>query len=98
MKLNEPVVIVEDKYFMEEIEKLKPQFKRIYEIKDAIAWVLARDPNSGNPLPYDPNYKVYETSPLDTEAPKFWILYRFDAENEKVYLLSIVPLPSKEEE
>lgn len=95
MKLNE---VIEEKYFMDKIEELKSQFNRIYEIKDAIIWVLARAPESGTPLPYDPNHRVYETSPLDTEASKFWVLYRLDKENRKIYLLSIAFVPYKDEE
>ena len=95
MHLN---TVVEEHSFMKKIEKLKSKHPRIYEIKDAIIWVLVRNPMVGEPLSNDPNYRVHETSPLDTEAAKFWILYRYDQEKEKIYLLSIMPVPEQDEE
>ncbi|MHA1331778.1 MAG: hypothetical protein ACTSR2_11945 [Candidatus Hodarchaeales archaeon] len=74
---------------MAEIRELNSNIQRIYEIKDSIIWELARDPGLGSPLRSNQDYRVYETSPLDEDAPKFWVLYRPDFQNEKVFLYSI---------
>ena len=94
MRLNE---VIEEQNFANEIEELKAENPRIYEIKDAIIWDLARNPKLGTSLLRHPDYMVYETSPLDSEALKFWILYKWEPENEKVRLFSLELIPSEEE-
>lgn len=94
MPLNE---IIEEKIFTAEVKKLESQIPRIYEITESISWELARNPKLGTPLPIDLNYRVYESSPLDKGAPKFWVLFEIDSKKEKVYLYSIKLIQEQEE-
>ena len=80
---------------MDKIEELKLQYPRIYDIKDGIIWVLCRNPLLGQELNKKHNF-VYESGPLDQEAQKFWILYRYDDKAGKIYLLSISPVTEQE--
>lgn len=83
---------MEEDSFAAKIEELKPAYDRIYDIKDAIIWVLCREPKLGTPL-NTPNHFVYETAPFDSDDPKFWVLYRHEPGSQKVELLSITPVP-----
>lgn len=83
---------VEEKSFMNQIEKLKEQYPRIIDIKDAIIWTLARDPEYGESLPSNKEFKVYKTESLNTEDVNFWVLYKHKKQGEKVHLYSIAPI------
>lgn len=95
MVLNE---VIEENSFVGQLNKLKKQYPKIYDVKYAVTWVLSRNPISGLLLPNEPIYRIYETAPLTPDDPKFWVLYRYDQKNEKVYLLSMVPVPEQDEE
>jgi hypothetical protein len=83
----------EEESFATQIEELKPTYSRIYDIKDAIIWVLCREPRLGTPLS-TPGFFVYETAPLGSDDPKFWVLYKQEPKSPKVELLSITPVPN----
>jgi len=85
-------VVVEEHCFVDELDSLAKQYPRIEEIKDGVIWTLARNPYEGTPLPGEPGYSVYSTTQIVTPSSHFRVLYRFDAEEEKVYLWSIAPI------
>jgi hypothetical protein len=94
MSLNEAV---EEQYFIEQLEKLKERYPRIYEIKDAIIWTLSRKPNSGTPLPNATEFRIFKTDSLNTEDPGFWVLFKYESMNERVRFFSIAPIISEDE-
>jgi len=95
MSLSEAI---EEHSFAEQVEKLKESYPRIYEIKDAIIWTLTRNQNAGIPLPHAPEFRVYKTDSLNTEDQEFWVLFKYEPENEKVRLYTIAPIISEDEE
>jgi len=91
MKYN---VIVEEHFFEDKIEELKKNDKRIYEVWESISWELGRDPlGRSRQLMSDNKHYILETGPLDQDEPGYWILFRYEKEERKVYLLSIAPVP-----
>ncbi len=85
----------ENELFTESVDNLRKIYPRIDEIFQAVTWTLARHPFAGTRLPNDPEYYVFETTPIGT-TPSFWILYHFD--DDIVDLLSIGPVNKSEGE
>jgi hypothetical protein len=85
-----PYEVVEEQNFMEQIKNLKGTVPRIYDIKDGVCWILARNPKSGIQLPNYQDYRIYKTDSLNTDDQEFWILFKF--EKGRVRLFSIAPV------
>lgn len=83
--LNE---IIEEHIFVEQLDALLDKHLRVYEVKDAVSWTLARTPLLGAELPGYPGFRVYETNSFD-RVPSFWILYKYDAPKEHIHLVAI---------
>lgn len=78
--------VVEEERFTTDIDAIAQKNGRIYEVRDAVAWALSRDPRLGTPIEQATDFRVYETTPSG-DIPAYWILYTFDT--QKVYLHSI---------
>lgn len=89
--------VIEEHSFVGRLEELKKAFSRIYDVKDAVCWLLAKNPLYGTELPDIPNHRILETKPLSVDCPRFWILYRIDKAGGKIFLLSIAIVPSSGE-
>jgi hypothetical protein len=87
------LTIVEEHAFVIELDALQAQYPRIYEVKDAISWQLAKNPQAGKSLANDPKCKVL-TYQFGTTT--FLMFYRFNSKTDRdhVHLLSIIPAPS----
>ncbi len=97
---NLPRQIVEDESFTKKITKLAKHHPRIEEVKEAVDWVLARDPLAGTPVPSNPAYRIFKSTPVGP-VPSYRFLYRYDQANdsERVHLADLDPVdPGSKEE
>lgn len=101
MRINIPdfcyyAAIVEEHHFKDRIEELKKQYDRIYDVLTGISWLLGKHPTAGRSCENPPMHYVFKTIPIGS-TPSFWVLYRFDESEKKVYLLSIHPTDREDE-
>ena len=89
--------VVEEPFFVDELENLRKSFPNIYDIKDAICWELSRRPSSYELIPGETIVRIYNTFPIG-KAPAFRVLYKYDENSDpRVFLLSISPSDGTEE-
>lgn len=83
--------VIEEPTFQKAIDRLGSQYQRLQnEVHEAITWKLGRDPQAGKLFDDRFGHRIYTTPPIGS-LPSFWILYRYDEKEGKVYLLSLAP-------
>ena len=75
-------------HYLEQIKKYERTFNTINDVHKGIVWVLERDPMSGEEVPNMHEHRVIKTYPISPHT-EFYVLFRYDEANDKVYLLSI---------
>lgn len=82
--------IIQEKNYSDSIDALSETYPRFNEVQDDIEWALGKNALLGISCEDDLSHRIYKTNPVES-IPIFWVLYRFDASEKKVYLLSIIP-------
>lgn len=92
--------IVREKEFDEQITNLSRDYSRMYDLDNAIDWVLSRRPNKiPNLIKFPPHYYLWITDEFwKLDIPMLRILFRIDKEKSIVYLLSVQEVPTDEED
>jgi len=88
-------VIVQEKSYSEKVDSLSKEYKRMYDVQENLEWTLGKNPLLGVACEHDKSHRVIKTAAIG-HTPSFWILYRFDPSESKVYLLSLTPVSSEE--
>jgi hypothetical protein len=83
--------IVQEASFSAELDQYSGNHQRMSDVHASIDWRLARDPLKATKL--DGECYIFKTTPVG-ETPSFWVLYKYDASEHRVYLLSIVEVPA----
>ena len=87
------ITIIEEHCFDDDLKQISGTYPRVYDVKDAIIWTLARTPRVGTPLPGHPDFRTYETTGIGA-TPAFWVLYKVvTTTSERVHLVAITPVP-----
>ena len=89
--------IVEESFYKDKIKELESIFPDIYEVWEAISWLLGRNPYEGDLLPIDNKHYLLTTHSIDEHKPIFRVLYRYEEDEGKVYLLSLSMIQSEAE-
>jgi len=89
-------LLIEEKSFTDKIAELHKDYIRIYDVHTAIGWALGENPKAGFVCDDEPLHRIFKTTPIGN-TPSFWVLYRFDSQQQKVFLLSIYPADSNNE-
>jgi hypothetical protein len=89
------VTIMEEHSFTAKIAELSKTYDRIYDVHETIGWALGKQPTIGTACDEDPKHYVLKTTPIG-KTPSFWVLYRYEKEEGKVYLVSITPVDQEE--
>lgn len=82
--------IIEEHNFVEELARLSDDYPRMYSVKDAVAWLLGRNPFAGEPIQPGSTYRVYMTDSYGV-IPSFVFLYLYDEKKDPgcVFLHSV---------
>lgn len=89
--------VVEEPFFVTELDALKKEYPSIYDVKDAVCWELCRRPEAGVTLENDTKFRVFVSFAIGS-TPSFQILYRYNEnEDPRIFLLRISAVRETEE-
>lgn len=84
--------IVQEASFSEKLDKFSVLYPRMDEVHRGIDWLLTRVPLQGNITSGE--YRIIKTTPLG-EIPSFWVLYKYNKEDNQVFLVSLEALSNQ---
>ena len=82
--------LIQETYFSRKIDELHNNHRRMSDVHAAFDFSLGKKPDLGTVCIGDPKHYTYKTTGIG-ETPSFWVLYRYDETEKKIYLLSIAP-------
>lgn len=89
--------VVEELSFTRTLMDLSGKYPRIEDVKRAVDWSVAKDPQGFDRIPGLRDWYVLRTTPIG-DTPSFRVLFRYSEEEEDtVYLAAIAEVPQEAE-
>jgi hypothetical protein len=89
--------IVEEHWFMDQIDALAVKYERAREPVEGVKWELARNPKRHTPVGGYPGYYMKRTIEFGA-TPSFLVVFQYDEQRNpnEVYLVAIVAITQEE--
>jgi hypothetical protein len=89
------VTLVQEEHYTTKLDELACKHQRMNDVQTSIDWTLGKNPRLGTPCDESGKHFVFKTSGIGA-TPSFWVLYRYEEQEGKAYLLSIEPADKEE--